>query len=101
MKSALFLILLVLSTCTSSFPMFAPACPDTEYDNAEAYYRGIYTFCMVINAKALEGGASKFFDCDEMVKGAYRLKWHERDAPGFEWPPEETSKKSDDIVYVK
>lgn len=86
------LILLVLSACT---PLFAPDSalvldsPHTEYNDAEAYYRGVYSFCMVLNAQAMENGADRFFDCNEMVKSAYRLKWHERDAPGFEWPLKE------------
>ena len=94
----LFLLVLLLAAC---IPITSDsACPEctpctqshkhTEYE-AEAYYRGVYSLCMLLNAKALEGGATRFVDCTEMVKVAHDLKWHEREAPGFEWPPEETS----------
>ena len=96
------LLALLLSACVP-LSLGSPDCAHTEYDDAEAYYRGVYSFCMVLNAQAMQNGADSFFNCDEMVKSAYQLKWHERDAPGFEWPPEETSERLDDTArnYVK
>lgn len=102
----LILLILLLVACVP-LPASCPECTlshkHTEYGDTEAYYRGVYSFCMVLNAQALESGADRFFDCNEMVKSAYRLKWHERDTPGFEWPPGETSERLDDTAmnYVK
>ena len=58
--------------------------------NDEAdYYRGVYTVCMVLNAKMAENGATNLIDCDELVRAAIERGWYEREAPGFEWPPEQ------------
>jgi len=97
------LLALLLSACVPFLTSdSAPAIPHTEYGDVEAYYRGVYSFCMVLNAQALKSGADRFFNCNEMVKSAHRLKWHEREAPGFEWPPDETSKLDNTAMnYVK
>ena len=58
-------------------------------DEEADYYRGVYTVCMVLNAKMAENGATNLIDCDELVRAAIERGWYEREAPGFEWPPEQ------------
>ncbi len=74
------LALLLLLACGALLPRAPQTC---EAD----YYRGVYSFCMVLNAKAVEGGSTRFVNCDELVKDAIDRSWHDREAPGFEWPP--------------
>lgn len=58
----------------------------------EDYYRGVYTLCMVLNAQMVKGGASSLMDCGKLVEEAVEKGWHEKEAPGFEWPlPEPVS----------
>jgi hypothetical protein len=60
---------------------------ELESNEVETYYEGVWSLCMVFNAYIATGGGDEFVDCETMVSSGYDMKWHERDAPGFEWPP--------------
>ena len=75
------------ATLTISCVLFTP---ESEPQACEAdYYRGVYTLCMVLNAQAVKGGATQLVNCETLVVQAIEKDWHDLDAPGFEWPPQE------------
>ncbi len=64
--------------------------PKPEPQTCEAdYYRGVYTLCMVLNAQVAKGGSTRLVDCGKLAEEAMEKGWHDLDAPGFEWPPEQ------------
>ena len=90
------LLVLLLSACVplpTPCPVCDCQCPEPEpcEDYVRWYLQGVYSLCMILNAESARSGGTRFVDCVELVKVAHDLKWHELDAPGFEWPPEETS----------
>jgi hypothetical protein len=60
---------------------------ELEARQVEIYYQGVWSLCMVFNSYIIQGGGTDLVDCETMVSSGYEMKWHERDAPGFEWPP--------------
>jgi hypothetical protein len=60
---------------------------ELETAQVETYFEGVWALCMVFNAYIATGGGTDFVDCETIVSSGYEMKWHERDAPGFEWPP--------------
>ena len=64
--------------------------PKPESQTCEAdYYRGVYTLCMVLNAQMAKSGVTSLVDCGKLAEEAMEKGWHDLDAPGFEWPPEQ------------
>ena len=64
--------------------------PNVEPQTCEAdYYRGVYTLCMVLNAQMVKGGSTQLVDCATLVEAAVEKGWHEKEAPGFDWPPDQ------------
>ena len=64
--------------------------PNVEPQTCEAdYYRGVYTLCMVLNAQMVKGGSTQLVNCETLVVQAIEKDWHDLEAPGFEWPPQE------------
>lgn len=53
------------------------------------YYKGVFATCNVANLRSLMIGIL-IFDCDALLKRAYKLNWYELEAPGFEWPLQES-----------
>lgn len=82
----LYLAVVFVAALALGCSLLTPAEPQTcEAD----YYRGVYTLCMVLNAQTAKGGSTRLVDCAKLAEEAMEKGWHDLEAPGFEWPPEQ------------